>query len=119
MTQTQQRRPGRKPLAPEDRRRHGVTCRLTDAERDHVDTLRGSVTRGEWLRRAALSAPPRIVPELNQQAWLELSRLAANLNQLSRAVNEGRLERPLVDLAELRQQVQKLRQQLLGVEDES
>lgn len=75
---------GRKPVPDEDKRKHAVTCRLTDAELVHVDLLRGNMTAGEWIRTAALGRPPRIVPELNRSAWLELSRAASNLNQLAR-----------------------------------
>lgn len=75
---------GRKPVPDEDKRKHAVTCRLTDAELVHVDRLRGNMTTGEWIRTAALGRPPRIVPELNRSAWLELSRAASNLNQLAR-----------------------------------
>lgn len=75
---------GRKPVPDERRRKHPVTCRLTDSELAHVDRLRGSMTAGEWMRTAALGRPPRIVPELNRSAWLELSRAASNLNQLAK-----------------------------------
>lgn len=114
------RKRGRKPIADAERRKHAVTCRLTDAEAEHIDRLRGGMSRGEWLRLAALKRPPRVVPEANREAWAELARLAANLNQHQRAINEGHAEAaPAVDLAELRGQVQALRRELLGVSDES
>lgn len=81
---TEKRGRGRKPIPEESKRKHPVTCRLTDVELEHVDRLRGSMSTGEWIRTAALGAPPRIVPELNRQAWLELSRAASNLNQLAK-----------------------------------
>lgn len=83
-TITKKRGRGRKPVPDDVKRKHGVTCRLTDAELAHVDRLRGNMTAGEWVRTAALGRPPRIVPELNRQAWLELSRAASNLNQLAK-----------------------------------
>lgn len=75
---------GRKPVPDESKRKHPVTCRLTDAELAHVDRLRGSMTAGEWIRTAALGRPPMIIPELNREAWLALSRAASNLNQLAK-----------------------------------
>lgn len=75
---------GRKPVADAELRKHPVTCRLTDAENEKVDNLRGGMTRGEWLRTAALGKPPATIPAINQTAWLELSRAASNLNQLAR-----------------------------------
>jgi len=90
------RKRGRKRLPPERARKHGVTCRLTDAERDFVDRARGAdeggkaaVTRGEYIRLAALKAPPRVVPEINREAWAELARVSANLNQAMAAYNKS------------------------------
>lgn len=111
------RKRGRKPIPDSEQRRHAVTCRLTDAERDHVDASRGRVTRGEFLRRAALSAPPHVVPEVNRAAWVELARLSANLNQIARRLNEGGAETPAPSqLAELRDCVVRLRADLIGLE---
>jgi hypothetical protein len=75
---------GRKALPQAEKQRHQVNSRLTDAELAHVDAHRGGVTRGEWLRRAAFGHAPRTIPALNREAWIELSRAAANLNQLAR-----------------------------------
>lgn len=51
-----------------------------------------SVTPAQWLRQAALSrrlpSPP--VPAINREEYANLARLAANLNQLAKAGNEGR-----------------------------
>lgn len=85
------RRYGPMPKDASDRRWHSVSCRLTDAELALVDARRGKVRRGEWLRLAALSKPPRVVPELNRSAWVDLSRTASNLNQLTHAMNGGSL----------------------------
>ncbi|GAK34376.1 hypothetical protein JCM17846_33540 [Iodidimonas nitroreducens] len=110
---------GRKPKDPSDRRKHAVTCRLTDAEQSHIDQLRGKISRGEWIRRAALDQLPSIVPQANRDLYVALARSAANLNQYQRAINEGRVDAPAVDMAKLRDQVKALRRQLLGVTDES
>lgn len=116
MTQSTRRR-GRKPIPEAEQRRHPVTCRLTDAERDHVDASRGSVTRGEFIRRAALSAAPRVVPEVNREAWVELARLSSNLNQLVRHLNERRPgATPPAQLDKLRAAVVRLRADLIGLE---
>ncbi|WP_148268693.1 MobC domain-containing protein [Komagataeibacter medellinensis] len=83
------RRYGPTPKASSDRRWHSVSCRLTDDELALVDARRGKVRRGEWLRLSALGKPPRIVPELNRVAWVDLARSASNLNQIAHAVNCG------------------------------
>lgn len=116
------RKRGPKPRPASELRRHGVSCRLTDAELVRLDERRGKVSRGEWLRLAALSRPPRIVPEVNKEAWADLSRAAGNLNQIARAINEGRL--PMKDAARaskavigVRDQLNAVRRLLIGMED--
>ena len=120
------RRHGPIPKPEHEQRRHAVSCRLTDAELARLDSLRGVVSRGEWLRLAAMSRPPRIVPEINKVAWADLARSAGNLNQITRAVNEGKL--PVADrakvgaqLMQLRADMDQLRRILIGQEapDES
>ena len=85
------RRYGPAPKPADERRWHSVSCRLTDDELALVDARRGKVRRGEWLRLAALSKPPRIVPEVNRAAWVDLARSASNLNQIAHAINSGSL----------------------------
>jgi len=73
----------------------------------------------QWLRASALSrrlpSPP--VAAINREQYVELARLAANLNQLTRLANEGR-KVTVADalLARLLAETQRLRQALLGVE---
>lgn len=113
------RKRGRKRVPESQQRRHPVTCRLTDAERDQVDASRGSVTRGEFIRRAALSAAPRVVPEVNREAWVELARLSSNLNQLVRHLNQKAPDgpRPPAKLKELQEAVVRLRADLIGLKE--
>jgi hypothetical protein len=77
-----------------------------------------SVTPAQWMRQAALSRrlplPP--VPAINRQEYADLARLAANLNQLARAGNEGRNVVINDSLIEgLRAEVNQLRLGLLGM----
>lgn len=113
------RRHGPSPLPPEEQRRHPVSCRLTDAELKTLDARRGAVSRGEWLRLAALAAPPRIVPEVNKVAWSDLARTAANLNQLLKALNEGRItvddnREYYAALLDVRAKLNEVRSDLIG-----
>jgi hypothetical protein len=62
------------------------------------------------------------VPELNRDAWSELARLAANLNQLSRAANSGNMAACKLlpsTLARLSEQVRLVRLALIGDHDEN
>jgi hypothetical protein len=76
------------------------------------------ITPSEWLRTAALSRrlPPPPVAAINRAQYVELARLAANLNQLTRLANEGRNVTIANDLlARLLAETQRLRLSLLGV----
>lgn len=118
------RRHGPRPKPDDEARVHGVSCRLTHDELAELDRRRGKVRRGEWLRLAALSAPPRIVPEVNKVAWADLAKASSNLNQLARAVNEGRLTTSdavgaSALLLSMRASIEAVRASLIGDDNES
>ena len=113
-------RRGPKPKSDSELRKHQVNCRLTDHELQTVDARRGGLSRGAWLRIAAMQRPPRIVPEINREAWSHLAKVAGGLTYLVEVAKAGGT--PSTDgslLAELRQSVSELRRQLIGVSDES
>jgi Zn-dependent protease with chaperone function len=76
------------------------------------------LTPAQWLREAALTrrlpSPP--VAAINREQYVELARLAANLNQLARLANEG--QRVVVAdglLERLASETKRLRLALLGI----
>lgn len=73
----------------EDPRRHCVSVRLSEAELARLDAKRGRWARGEWLRMAFLDKLNPQLPNLNAQAYSELARSAANLNQIAKHLNES------------------------------
>lgn len=79
---------GPRPLPDRERRDHCVSVRLNAAELAQLDDVRGRFQRGEWLRIAALDQLPPSIPAINRDAWLELARAAANLNQLAKHINQ-------------------------------
>jgi len=81
------RRRGRIALSPTDKRSHTVSARLNVEELALLDSKRGDMERGEWMRCAALDRFQPIVPEPNQEKWTELARAASNLNQIAKALN--------------------------------
>jgi hypothetical protein len=110
------RRRGRKLPAAEKRMRC-VSVRLNDAELAELDAKRGRYQRGEWLRIASLDRLPALaapIPAINLQAYQDLARLAANLNQLQRAINAGQVTGSQVEVTRLAGAVAALRQQLVG-----
>ena len=107
------RRYGPKPLAENDRRGHTVSVRLNVGELAQVDEQRAKVNmqRGEYLRTAALHHLPPSIPELNKTAWVELSRIGGNLNQIAHQLNAG----DSLPIAEIQQALGELRRALIGV----
>jgi len=119
--ETKRRRRGPSPLAAEDKREHTVSVRLNIAELAQLDKQRESVQlqRGEYLRAAALHKLPPTIPALNREAWSELARTAANLNQIARRLNEGGMvgEGLRSELAECARLVRSLRSSLIGAKE--
>ena len=79
-----------------------------------------SLTLSTFVRRVVLKRrmPPAGVGEVNRETYRELCRIGNNVNQLMRAVHEGRV--PQVDpnlLTELRVLVKEVGLQCLGVGD--
>ena len=107
-------RRGPKPLPAGETRTHCVSVYLNGDEISQLDSQRGLMRRGEYLRVAALHRLPPVVPELNKNAWVELSRLASNLNQYRAAFNSHRMKNHQIDISLLMDQVAALRTDLLG-----
>lgn len=103
-------------LSPEKKRKHTVSTRFNKDELSELDRLSTSVglRRGEYLRVAAFQALPPTIPELNKDAWLELSRAAANLNQIAHQLNRKGVEVD-VDLKEVENILSYFRQILIEV----
>jgi len=76
------------------------------------------ITVAELLREASLGRPlpRRHQPDpIASDQWVELGRLAANLNQLQRAINRGQAEGVSADEIEtLRRLLHEVRQALVG-----
>ena len=59
---------------------------------------------------AALDRLPPMIPAVNQQAWVALSRSASNLNQIAKKLNEG----DQADFEEVREVLAAFRAALIG-----
>jgi len=123
------RRGGRPRKAAEDRRTERVALYLTLAERAELErrtAMTGWRDVGAYVRRAIMAqrSPRATVPQLNVQAYGELARTAANLNQLTRHLNEGgaldgaTAARLGVEVERLGGEVRALRLGLLGIKGE-
>lgn len=78
---------GKDKLPSAEIRQHCVSVRLNKQELTVLDSKRSSYRRGEWLRMAALHQLAPVYPEINKEAWCELARSAANLNQIAKHLN--------------------------------
>lgn len=126
------RRRGPPPIPLAEKRRHRLSVYLNDAElaaliawvfpeADQVDGTALGVRRelGRYMRDATFDRLPPQIPAINREAWMELSRLAGNLNRYVVAIEQGHAQgMPPALAAELREQVQALRRELLGVYDQ-
>ena len=73
-------------------RKNFVNIRLSDDELKAIDSYRKEtkLSRSTYMRETAIGNPPRVIPSVNRNQWVELSRLASNLNQLAYEAHLGR-----------------------------
>jgi len=107
-------RRGHPKLDDSECRTNCVSVRLNEAELDLLNKRRGPLKRGEWLRMSALDQLPPAVPELNREAWIELAKSSANLNQIAKKLNQGELVRIEI----IRGELTKFRNDLIGLTSE-
>jgi hypothetical protein len=111
----QRKKTGPKPKPKSELRQHPITCRVTDDELQHIEKFRGRMTKGEFIRTAALKRQmPRPIPEINIKHWNQLAKLASNINQITKKINAGekpKLNKALIDTYN---KIQLLRKQLIG-----
>jgi hypothetical protein len=105
------RRGGKPDRPPVVRRTHCVSVRLDATELSNLDSRRGSMQRGEWMRSAALSKPPVVIPEMNSECVRLLSNLANNVNQIAHHTNMGEAA---IGLSEAIAEIKSLRKMLIG-----
>lgn len=97
-------------------RQHCVSVRLNTSELTLLDENRGRWQRGEWMRMASLDKLPPTIPSVNLKAWASLAQVSSNLNQYQVAINCGKAKGyPPNVLEALRDDVQSLRRELIGV----
>lgn len=103
----------------EELRLHTIGVRVNAAELADFRRKAAAVnlSLAQWLRSVGVSGLVLrpLVPAVNRQAYMELARLAGNLNQLARAAHEGRVSIAPLFLENMQRQVQELRKELLGV----
>ncbi|MBA4822942.1 hypothetical protein H2241_18515 [Pantoea ananatis] len=104
--------PSIKKLPPNRLRRYSVTVRLNEIELSKVNQSRGQLSKSCWLRSSALKQLPPSVPEINKEAWQELTGSLQKLNDLT-----SFLLRRGEDAQPLSQEVSALKLKLSHVRD--
>ena len=109
-----QRRRGPPPFKAEQLRAQRLSVFMTPVERAEIEKRAAAVhlRPAAYLREAALSRLPPSIPELNKTAWVELSRIGGNLNQIAHQLNAGES----LPIAEIQQALGELRRALIGVQ---
>lgn len=67
-------------------RTHCVSVRLSKSELAWLDSARGNIKRGEYLRNAAMGKLPPVVPAINQKAWTELATVMGTMATIAKRI---------------------------------
>ncbi|PRY91732.1 plasmid mobilization protein [Donghicola tyrosinivorans] len=110
---------GGRPKAAETRSRY-LNIRLTETELAWLRDKAAGAQLSDFARRRLLGkGEVRPIPEINQLAWEQLARTAANLNQLTHHANLGRFphhEDFARALVRLSGNLKEVRERLIGGE---
>jgi hypothetical protein len=110
---------GPAPKPETEHRRTRVSVYFSADELVLIDQRRGGRSRAHYLRDAGLGELPAQVPPINREAWQQLARTSGLLNQYVTAITVGNAKgMPPEIVSDLRDQVQQLRRELLGISDE-
>jgi len=86
------RGPGRPALGAEERRGHMIAVKVTPAERAVLEerSAAAGLDVGVYVRAMGLGRRiVGVVPTVNREAWAELARTTANVNQIAAHLNGG------------------------------
>lgn len=110
--------PAVKKSPPNRLRKHSVTVRLNEVELSKVNQSRGQLSMSCWLRSSALQQLPPSVPEINKEAWQELTGSLQKLNDLtSFLLRRGEDAQPLSqEVSALKAKLSHVRDALLTLE---
>lgn len=112
-----------RPKLPDNERRTALTLNVRFNKQEKqilIEKARvAGITATEWARFCALETDPperRIIPELNREAWLELSRLSSLLNAEASSVGANKNVELNELLTTLQQLLADVRNRLIGNE---
>ncbi|MDJ6959442.1 hypothetical protein LD669_17180 [Salmonella enterica] len=99
-------------------RTHCISVRLNNTELQLLNTKRGSMRKGEWLRMASLRKLPPVIPAINTKAWIALTDISQKLNRIAIHIDGKSKDSKLThtELFAVKRQLEELRQHLLNAD---
>ncbi|WP_194846153.1 hypothetical protein [Escherichia coli] len=99
-------------------RTHCISVRLNNTELQLLNTKRGSMRKGEWLRMASLQKLPPVIPAINTKAWIALTDISQKLNRIAIHIDGKSKDSKLThtELFAVKRQLEELRQHLLNAD---
>lgn len=96
-------------------RTHCISVRLNNTELQLLNTKRGSMRKGEWLRMASLQKLPPVIPAINTEAWKALTVISQKLNRIATHIDCKSKDSQLThtELFAVKRQLEELRHNLL------
>lgn len=99
------------PKSGEEPRTIAVCSRLDSAEAAKLDTLRGKMQRGVYLRMLINGVTPQLMPEINMQAYNTLLNISNRLD----AIGSRRGVFSDAQITEIKELISNLRLELLNI----
>ncbi|EPW5036207.1 hypothetical protein ACWL47_004002 [Yersinia enterocolitica] len=105
-------------IVPDSLRTHCVSVRLNNTELQLLNTKRGSMRKGEWLRMVSLQKLPPVIPAINTKAWKALTDISQKLNRIATHIDCKSKDSQLThtELFAVKRQLEELRQHLLNAD---
>lgn len=99
-------------------RTHCISVRLNNTELQLLNTKRGSMRKGKWLRMASLQKLPPVIPAINTKAWIALTDISQKLNRIAIHIDGKSKDSKLThtELFAVKRQLEELRQHLLNAD---
>lgn len=106
-----------RPLIKAETLRTKIDCYFSLLEREEISAKarRAGLPLSTFIRKSALGNKVSALPKINLELWHSLARTTANLNQIAKHLNEGKVVNidPML-LEEVKKEVKSLRLGLIG-----
>ncbi|EBD6240826.1 hypothetical protein GZD23_003904 [Salmonella enterica subsp. enterica] len=95
-----------------------MSVRFNEKELKIINSKRGEVSKGQWLRLLALEKNTQAIPTINLNAWNSLTIIVQNLNRIAVHIDTKSKDSKLTytELFAVKRQLIELRQHLLNAD---